>query len=428
MRVYEKILVSAVVALPLVAAFVGAPFVRPDTSDLNRTPATFPDIAAGDLLDADEYASISAWLRDRVPLRRQVRYVDTKIDREIFGEINTGNVLLGRDGWLFFEPAIGLALQPGYDPDDLRAGITRLKRQIEAAGKRFLFVVAPDKPTIYPQFLRERDLRRQTEVDARLEQFRDVMRREPVGGFIDVWDEMAAAAGLASEPIYFPRDTHWTTQGSLVAADMILDRLAPERPGEPDLSASLAVKRVRPRDFIPDLVKNAGFDHSEVIQIPDFERTGIRWKATGATKTGRTRTVGFAARTADEAAAPLLPRIAVICDSYGNALHRSLRLFFKTTTFLHTGSLDTKLARKALEDADIVLFLRAERFIWAMSEDMPFAEDSKEVLRLLSTLRRQAALAPRHGLTEGARAASGNAAVAPQAFMSPDRLSTNPVW
>ena len=203
---------------------------------------------------------------------------------------------------------------------------------------------------------------------------------------------------------------------------------APGSSGAPGLPGSLEIKRIRPRDFIPDLVKNAGFDHSEVIQIPDFERPGIRWKTSGASKSGRTRTIGFTAKTADEAEAPLLPRIAVICDSYGNALHRSLRLFFESTTFLHTGSLGTKRARKALAEADIVIFLRAERFIWAMSKNRPFGEDSEEVLQLLSTLRHRATFAPRHSLTERARAASGSAAVAPQAFMSPDRLSIDAVW
>ncbi len=53
MRTYEKILVAAVVALPLIGGFIGAPFVRPDTGDLNRTPAVFPDIGASDLLDVD---------------------------------------------------------------------------------------------------------------------------------------------------------------------------------------------------------------------------------------------------------------------------------------------------------------------------------------------------------------------------------------
>lgn len=381
MRGYEKILVSIAVALPLAGLFVAAPLLRPDTGDLNRNPVPFPEVGATDFVNGEGFSAVGSWLRDRVPLRRALRRLDARIDNGVFGDLDTLMVLQGRDGWVFFEHAIGRGLEPDYDPATLRAGIARLKDEVEAAGKTFLYAVAPHKPTIYADHLGERDRRRQTVVRERLERFRALMRRAPVEGFIDAWDDLERAAKQSPEPLYHPRDTHWTTPGAAVMTRAIVDHLAP------GLSASLAIARGKPREVLPDLVRYAGLDRTEPADTWIFRRPGVRWKRAGAERAGKAPTVRYTATARD--GARLLPKIAVICDSYGTALHPSLRLFFSSTTFIHTVSIDTELARKALAEADIVLFLRAERFIWQTSAQTPFAEDSDAVLTLLSTLGRR---------------------------------------
>ena len=411
MHRYEKRLIAAVVTLPLVAVLIGAPLVAPDTGDLNRNPVPFPDVSARDMLDAEAYGNVGAWLRDRVPFRRHVRYVDTKIDRGVFRDVDNPMIVQGRDGWLFFEPALALGLAPEFDPADVRAGILRLKTEVEAAGKTFLFAFGPHKPTIYPDYLSDRDQRRQARVRERLEAFRDLMRREPVDGFIDGWDELEAARADAPEPLYYPRDTHWTPLGSAPLARRIVDAL------EPGLSASLEMERGRARKYIPDLVKFAGLEQTETIHVWKFSRAGVETDRAEVETGEKTRTRQFAATA--ETGTSLLPRIAVICDSYGTSMHRSLSQFFETTTFIHMQSGDTELAKRALAEADIVLFLRVERFLWGTSEDTPFAGDSAEVLGLLESIRRRTGHTAFPGLTGPAARFSGGASITPGGMLEP---------
>ncbi len=378
MRGYEKILVSLTVALPLAALFLAAPLLRPDTSDLNRFPVPFPRVGAHDLLNGDAYAAVGAWLRDRVPLRREVRKLDARIDNGIFGDLDNVLLLPGREGWVFFEPAISRGLDPDYDPANQRAGILRLKEIVESAGKQFLFAVAPHKPTIYSDHLDERDRRRQSIVRERLERFRDLMRREPVEGFVDAWDELESAARASPVPLYYPHDTHWNALGAAAMTRTLVEHLAP------GLTASLEAVRRKPRVVRPDLMIYSGLAEGEPVDTWTFRRPGVRARRAEAERHGRAPTVQYRATAPGDV--KLLPKIAVICDSYGTAMRPSFVLFFRSATFIPTVSLPTKLARRALAEADIVLFLRVERLFWQTSAESPFAEDSDKVLKLLSTM------------------------------------------
>jgi hypothetical protein len=310
-------------------------------------------------------------------------------------------ILQGLNGWLYFEPALGYGLDPEFDPADVRAGIVRLKEEVEAAGKTFLFAFPPHKPTIYPQHLGERDARRQTRVRERLEEFRELMRRAPVDGFVDGWDDLEAAARKAPEPLYYPRDTHWTPLGALALTDRIVKTL------DPDIDTGLKAKHGKPRKYVPDLARYAGLDTSETIRPWSFKRKGVAVKKAASETGAKTRIIQYRAKAAH--GVPLLPNIVVICDSYGTSMHPSLSPFFETTTFVHVQSGPTALAKQALANADIVLFLRVERFLWQTDEDMPFAADSAEVLELLSTLRSEADPAKSSRLTGPRPQARGSA-------------------
>lgn len=405
MRRYEKLLIAAVTTLPLLAVLIGAPLIAPDTGDLNRNPVPFPDVSARDLLDAEAYGDVGAWLRDRVPFRRRVRALDTKIDRGVFHDVDNAMIVQGRDGWLFFEPALGLGLADDFDPADVRDGIVRLKSEVEAAGKTFLFAFGPHKPTIYPDQLLDRDQRRQARVRERLEDFRDLMRREPVGGFIDGWDELEAAKTDAPEPLYYPRDTHWTPLGAVALTRKIVETL------DPTLPATLSQTRGKPRDYIPDLVKFAGLEQTETIHFWDFARKRVRVDKGVVERGAKTKTKLYTATA--KGRAKLLPKIVVICDSYGTSMHDSLNNFFESTAFIHLQSSDTELAKRVLAEADIVLFLRVERFLWQTTGDAPFGADSAEVLDLLSTLHDQTGFSDHLGLTGPASPFSGHPSIAP---------------
>lgn len=397
MRRYEKIFAAAIVAVPLVLGFLGAPLTRADTADLNRLPTKFPEIRVSAILASETYADIGAWLRDRMPLRAKIRTMEAKFNRGVFRDVDDPAILQGKDGWLYFDPAISLGLRYEFDPADVRAGILRLKTQVEAAGKTFLFAIAPHKETVYPQYLMDRDRRRQEIVRERLESFRELMRREPVGGFIDAWDTLEAAAAASPTPLYYPRDTHWSPVGAIEMSRLVVEVLAP------NMKFNLNPKLGRLRPYTPDLVLYSGLDEKEMFPAIEFFRPGVTWERAGEEMGTRTRTVRFLSHSKRKAS-PLLPqKLVVITDSYGMSMPHSLRPFFRESTFIMVGSGYTELARKALAEADVVLFIRVERFMYDISAERPFSADSIEVLDLLGTLAKRQP----DGLTRAPSPASG---------------------
>jgi hypothetical protein len=122
-------------------------------------------------------------------------------------------VILGRNGWLYLASSI----------DEFR-GITPLRRIrikqwhkefrakkafLAARGIQYLIVVAPNKETVYPEFLPERitQLRQKLYMD-------DLLNSLPANPHLDIGR------------LYLQTDTHWNQLGAAIASDAIIDRLS----------------------------------------------------------------------------------------------------------------------------------------------------------------------------------------------------------
>lgn len=373
----DKLLSVAFVAGPLVALLAAVPFVLPDTDDLNRTPVAFPELSPGSLVSTDTYSDIGLWLRDRVPLRAKLRRLDARVNRGLFRDVDATAIVDGRDGWLFYDQSLANALKPGFDPGRIRTGIARLEQIVTGSGKTFRFAIAPHKPTIYPQFLRDRDRERQNHARERLEQFREAMRADPVPGFLDVWDEMEAAAAASRSPIYLPRDTHWAPQGAAVMAEAVVNSISPH------IFETAVLSERGSRSYTPDLVKISGLNEKEAWPRFSLKRPGARSTLVERSDASRMWTAGWATKTGKSV--ELLPRIAVIHDSYGFALRPLLAPFFSRASFIHVNATDTEFAHRAIADADIVLFLVIERFFYDISQATPFGPYSIGTLEVLES-------------------------------------------
>lgn len=135
-------------------------------------------------------------------------------------------VILGRNGWLYLASSI----------DEYR-GITPLRRVrikqwhkefrakkafLAARGIQYLIVVAPNKETVYPEFLPERitQLRQKLYMD-------DLLNSLPANPHLDVLDlrePLIQAKGIGR--LYLQTDTHWNQLGAAIASDAIIDRLS----------------------------------------------------------------------------------------------------------------------------------------------------------------------------------------------------------
>ena len=156
-------------------------------------------------------------------------------------------VALGRDGWLFLDgPHLEMDYFRAEKPfsEEELAGWRRVLLQrhiwLERQGIRFVFVIAPNKSTIYPENVTPRVHRGRS----RLEQLQDYLARRPLpAGFLMIDLRKTLRAAKARYPVYMKTDSHWNDFGAMLATNQIvraLSRFYPlQPPGMNDFTVSL---------------------------------------------------------------------------------------------------------------------------------------------------------------------------------------------
>src|ERR1041384_4038912 len=163
--------------VPLLLLIVG---VRPEAFE-NRPLTSFPNIAQGWGL----FTGLSPWATAQLPFRESAIAAEDGISRNVFGEpppndqgdesgplqgpipapapvdperdkMRTAGypeVLEGKKGWLYLGYDTLGACLPERPLNDVIGALGRLRDVVQASGRQFVLVVAPDKTTAVPQYL-----------------------------------------------------------------------------------------------------------------------------------------------------------------------------------------------------------------------------------------------------------------------------------
>ena len=136
-----------------------------------------------------------------------------------------GEVLFGKDGWLYY---VGTGIV-----DELRGGrpfsqadldswaklLVRRRDWLEARGVPYVFFFAPNTASIYPEYLPDYVV--PTKKKRRLEQLTEYLRTHTDLDFLDLTPSLLDAK--ARDAIYYRTDSHWNLLGGLVAYEKLSD-------------------------------------------------------------------------------------------------------------------------------------------------------------------------------------------------------------
>ena len=133
-----------------------------------------------------------------------------------------GNVVLGRDDWLYFAGEDGHSLDRHYRGtlpfpqalvDGLVAELERRRAWLAARGIAYVVTVAPDKSTIYPEHLPAWMTRMPSATP--FDRAVAALAAHPQLRFVDLRPALRAAK--AQEQVYYRTDSHWNYLGATVA-------------------------------------------------------------------------------------------------------------------------------------------------------------------------------------------------------------------
>lgn len=174
-----------------------------------------------------------AYLSDHYAFKPYLVTADAIMRGALFGESVSEKVIIGREGWLYFAPTL-----PDYLATDVLSEneLYRIARtlmiQKEALARKevdFVFVVAPNKASLYPEYMpggyvptgKENNYDR---LYAKLA-FADI-------GNTDL-RSLLSTSKLADGPddtLYLKLDSHWNDRGAMIAYRAITDEIRSRRP------------------------------------------------------------------------------------------------------------------------------------------------------------------------------------------------------
>lgn len=192
----------------------------------NRTRNTMPPLPG----TAAEWVSFplrfEAFVNDNFGLRDTLIRTSSVLSTAMLGRLPTDQVIAGTGGWLFFTGNRSLELfQRTFSLDQAtldqwNAQLVERKRALDARGIPYVFTIAPDKHTVYGEFM-PRHLRR-SNAPSQYDQFMMAARSHGIPA-VDLRQDLLRAK--KNDILYYRDDSHWNERGAVVVYNTLMTSL-----------------------------------------------------------------------------------------------------------------------------------------------------------------------------------------------------------
>ena len=305
------------------------------------------------------------YFNDRYGLRSSLVRLNSFLHLKVFNTSPTQKVIIGDHGWLMYNsPTDGVSLKDYYgyanfsenELKTFKSRIIDINEELKKNKIHFLFIVAPNKHTIYPEYL-PANIRQMQGMKTRLDQVTQALKDTDID-FIDLRFLLLNEKKHAADLLYYRTDTHWNDLGAFLAYEEIITRLRRTYPKIKQLSRDDFIVRSEENRGTGDL---AGFlnmsgllSDTRIILEPKIKFSAAPAPVAYAPIAGRD-TVGF------EVPSPDLPVLVMFRDSFAASLIPYLSEGFSRSIYLWTNKIDFSVIVQ--EKPAIVIFEIVERLI-----------------------------------------------------------------
>lgn len=128
----------------------------------------------------------------------------------LIGESGSPQVIRGRDGFLYFAESLDEKPLTHEETDALTVKLLALQETLSADGRRLIVLIAPDKRSIYPEFLPAHILPEEADSLAQL-------NADLTAAGLTVLDAQSLLIARKAEGLlYFTGDSHWNARGACI--------------------------------------------------------------------------------------------------------------------------------------------------------------------------------------------------------------------
>lgn len=341
----------------------------------NKPLAGRPALSVQALRDGTFFKGLDTYLQEHLPVRADLVKGKAALDSRVIRESPNPQVTLGSGGWLFFTEDLKRDCSVTSPADVVVAQMARFAAETDAAGRKGVAYIGPDKSSMVanrlPAALRDtctRELSRQ---------IRDDLRAQHPAGVPDLFSTLDRDD---VESLYWRRDSHWNPEGAALASAEVVNAI------QPGLWDQGAVVVGADTSHVTDLTQLMGLPEEEASPGVTIQRDGVT--TTEVTTGDATVARRFQSTSTG---VPLIPgKTVVVHDSFGNVQMSLLAPYFEDVTFLWMRAGLTDTAKSAdgkwyvtwpglatpelapvIRGADTVVYQSVER-----AADVRFAPDS----------------------------------------------------
>lgn len=315
----------------------------------NELPLARPALWDEDGLNTDYCAELTDYLASRFAFRQELVTVWSALNAGLFSSSAQEELILGRRGWLFYsetlEDYMGLGLSDGQ-LQNAANDLALIQEYLETQDIDLVFAVAPNKNSLYPQYM-----------PGRIRAGRAASNAVRLAGLLRERGVCSAdlfSAFEGGEPLYYASDSHWNSQGAALAADVILAALGRESAYS---SADFSPGAEHQGDLFEMLYPALRDRERDMDSGLDFSYNCLKDPAEGNAMSIQTENPQGAG--------------SLLCfrDSFGVALYPYLAQSFETARFSRAAAYD--LSGVADEGVDAVVIELVERNLDYLLEKAP---------------------------------------------------------
>lgn len=333
--------------------FVGMAFGEDASSKENRTLQELPQISDENGWNVDYLQELGSYFQDHFGFRSEMVTANAKVSQELFRVSTADNVIVGEEGWLYYKDSLNDYL--GRDQMSDRAlfnvahSLAMMQEEVENQGCQFLFTVAPNKNSLYGEYMPYYDSVIVSN-EKNLLRLPEFLEEEGVH-YTDLYQMFQEK----EEVLYHKRDSHWNNKGAALASQALLQQL-----GEESIDWETETCEIR-CDFEGDLDTML---FPEAVTLEDeiyFDRNDVF------------AYVGEVESNFDPVITTVNPSgtgsLVMYRDSFGNAILPFLANHFEDAYF--SRGVPYWLTDLEIHHADTVIVERAERFLPDMAKNPP---------------------------------------------------------
>lgn len=193
--------------------------------------------------------NVTDYVSDHIAFRAELITIHNSILSKVFDTSASKDVILGKQNWLYYKDTeddyLGKNILSDAEIEIISNNIKMMQQYVEAQGAKFLFFIAPNKNSLYGQYMPKLGAKFSQQSNA--EKLMSALQKQNVNyiDFFAVFDEK-------EEILYHRLDSHWNNKGAALARDTILETLKIEH-------------NIKWYDVAYDIVKNHRGDLYEML-------------------------------------------------------------------------------------------------------------------------------------------------------------------